>query len=714
MPRLGMCLRFAGPVAVVAAGLAFLAMPAPVAEAHGGRIVTPPPPPPAPPPIPPRPPVHPKPPPPTPPPRGEAPVPPTTPSEPVPTPPPPAGRLPGSPPTTPTDPTPPTPTKGDDPRDPVRSRRGRPRPAVSQGGWKEWWDVHGDSLRLGRGDARPVTPESPLFRVGDSETGGGSSAHDPDRATRRAVVRDVLPALLHALDPANRCDPDTVATAWLAWAKVATGPADVERLLAAARRRDLPSQVHEAAVLALGLLRRTGPEDAFDGRTLDGVRAVLFAVLDDELPTRTRCFAAIALGLLGDQASDDSDPFARGGRETVRGLWTRLREKSAGDEVPVALLVALSRQRPDAVPSGVLEGLRSLAVFGRLEGRSIGRAARAHAVTALACLMPREGGAGVFLGLLAARGTDEDVRRSAVLALGDGARSLDPTTRVETARRLCDAARACDRDTTGLVFVALAQVLAADFAAGSDAVAAGSAADETLLKAVAGGTFDHRPFAALALGIAAAPSRAARDVEAFASFRARALEALRRGAGEEGSDPDSRGAYCLALGLLEDEGSVELLRSVVVRRGAVESLRAHACAALGFVGTRTPETLAVLRTAVADRSSDPVRREAARALGMLGDVSAVPGLVKELGAGGSDHALARIVLAIGSIRDASAIAPLAALVRGRASSDSVRALACAGLGCLGDLEPTPSLSALAARVNYLARTDALHEALSIL
>lgn len=43
-----------------------------------------------------------------------------------------------------------------------------------------------------------------------------------------------------------------------------------------------------------------------------------------------------------------------------------------------------------------------------------------------------------------------------------------------------------------------------------------------------------------------------------------------------------------------------------------------------------------------------------------------------------------------------------------------RAPACAGLGLLADPERVPSLSLLGIDSNYLARTEALHEALSLL
>jgi len=109
-----------------------------------------------------------------------------------------------------------------------------------------------------------------------------------------------------------------------------------------------------------------------------------------------------------------------------------------------------------------------------------------------------------------------------------------------------------------------------------------------------------------------------------------------------------------------------------------------------------------------------VRREASRALGLLGDVTAVPLLLRAITSGASDHLLARAALALGDIRCPSAIPPVVVLAKVPATSDPARAVLLATLGLLGDLETVPSLRRLGVDSNYLARTDALHEALSLL
>ena len=77
---------------------------------------------------------------------------------------------------------------------------------------------------------------------------------------------------------------------------------------------------------------------------------------------RTRCFAALALGALGDQANSADDVFAKDGRPIIRGLWMRLDRVETDDDTAVSLLVALSLQNPRGVPSAVRDGLKKLAV----------------------------------------------------------------------------------------------------------------------------------------------------------------------------------------------------------------------------------------------------------------------------------------------------------------------------------------------------------------
>jgi hypothetical protein len=554
-----------------------------------------------------------------------------------------------------------------------------------------------------------VTEDSPLFRIGGDEAGNRS---DGERPTRRAIETEILPVLRANVDAASKEDSDVVAASLLAIGKLTSDPADVERLIAAGARKTAPDLVRESALLALGLLRRSPHDHRFPAGILDPVRERLFEAFDDDgIHVRGRCFAAFALGLLGDQPSGD-DEYSCDGRQTVRGLWTRLSGRFAGEELPVALLTGLSLQPPRGIPEAVKTELRSLCVSGRLAGRSHGTLARAHAVITLARL-DGAAHASTFIGMAKSRSFDVQVRRSAASALGLVADSIDSDQRAVAVATLLEVGRSGDPDTAGLAVVTVGRLLHADFAAGSGAAAERSRAAEALLRVADSGAHDVRPFAALALAIAGRGAGSAPDVPAFVDLQGRAVLALREGAANEQIDPDTRGAFCVALGLLGDGRSAASLRAILTKTSLPEDLRGYACVGLGLLGRPSPEGRAALRLALAERS-DVLRRQAARALGLLGDTSAVPTLIKEIQAGGPDHVVARLAVALGDVGDVAAVKPLATLARDKTVADATRAIASAALGLLADLEPLPSLSRLGTDGNPMVRTDALNEALTLL
>jgi len=635
-----------------------------------------------------------------------------TPKTPMPTPTPPGG---GGP-TTPT-PTPPvkTPPRVDPPPTAPRKipelgdRKGRRGLADTSGGWVPWWEANADAFRSGRRLEGVVTGDSPIAQVG-----GGGVATDAARAKAKAIEDVILPTLRAVLDPSVHEDSDVLASAFLALGKTTNDPADIQRLRAALRRREGPELPREGAALGLGLLRRTDAARTFDGRELDRVRTDLFdAIDDDRIPVRTRCFAALSLGLLAGQPTAPGDAFAKDGKLVVRGLWTRIQEDRAGDETAVALLVALSMQCRQGVPEAVLTGLRGLVATGLLGGRRHGGIVQAQAALTLARLADVDA-AGVFLGILKGRAQSLEVRRSAILALGVLAPRLDEVRRVGAIDALVSHARRGDPDTTGLAWITAGRVLAADLADGSSAILTRTAVADGLADVATRGAHAVRPFAALGLALAAEGRGRSFSLPDFVPLRARALSLLREGAADGTMDPGSRGAFLIGLGLAVDRPSSRLLAQIVRDGRGATSLRAHAAAGLGLLGEARDDVLSALHDAMTERSSEDLRREASRALGFLGDRRAVPVLVKDIEAGGADVVLARAAVALGSIGDPSAVRPLADIVMARRASDLSRAVAVAGLGLLGDMEDVPTLSLLSTDSNYLSRTASLAEAVSLL
>jgi len=723
------------PLAFLGLGLAGMSLcGAPRAYAHGGVINPPAPVPPsvppylrpdpyAPrPPTPPRPPTGPPPttppvgppdaPPPTTPPGGngpgKGPVQPTGNTPPAPTPAPPTTPKSGPPPGKPTGPQNPRPGVGDEPpssppakpgaHKPVR--RGKSAAGLEGLGWRDWWDTNADALR--RAVRSSVTTE------GDGQT-------NADELLSRHLRREqIVPLLRRVADRELGNDHDLVASAFLALARTTADEEDVNRLLQALGTDATPPLERESAALALGYLRRTTKSEGLPGRLLDHVRAGLFDAIDDDgVHVRCRCFAALALGLLGDQPGADDDAFARDGRLVVRGLWSRLLEDRAGQETTVALLVALSLQPPAGVPGAVRDGLRALATTGRLGNRPRGPLAEAHAALALARLSGGES-AGVFLGLLKSGARNPQSRRAAILALGLCATTADAAQRATAETELMLQGKRGDPQTAGLAILTAARLLAVDLTEPHATLPCDPAATaEALLDAAEHGGAGVRPFAALGLGLACRPVMG--DAPAtLEQLRGRALPLLRRVLAGDALEADARGAYAVGLGLARDDASLPLLGRLVSEGSVEDDLRAASCAGLGLLGRATPEVLAVLRRALAPTSDDEIRREAARALGSLGDRKASGSLLRELEADGPDHVRARAAVALGVLRDPGSVPALAELVRDPKRSDATRALAVAALGLVGDPERVPSSARLAVDANFLVRTDALEEALSIL
>jgi HEAT repeat protein len=76
--------------------------------------------------------------------------------------------------------------------------------------------------------------------------------------------------------------------------------------------------------------------------------------------------------------------------------------------------------------------------------------------------------------------------------------------------------------------------------------------------------------------------------------------------------------------------------------------------------------------------------------------------------------LAQVAVALGRLDDLAAVGPLLDLAKDGRRTELTQALAVVSLGLLADPAARPSLLLLSRHANYPARTDALHEVLTIL
>ncbi len=644
-----------------------------------------------------------------------------------PTPPPPPPPTTGAPTPTPSEPGLPTPkppppvTPGGGPPAPQPPMTGpeggpaRPKPSTLDfSNWVFWWGYNNDDI-LRIKEAIYAMRASAGTTLG--ELGGTSGAStDVHRPVQKQVREVMVPALLWAMDPAARQPADVEAAAYLALAKVTDEPSHADRLARGVYVGGEPAgrdpMVAESAALSLGLLRRSDATRRLSDSELDRVRDLLFRMFeDDRLKSgRTQGFAMLAIGLLGDQ------PTARSAASPQPTAAARivdlLHRRYANADLPVALMLALSLQSHETIEAEWLPALKDCALRGRLFGQPASDLLSSYAALALGRLGTAEH-AGAMLTAMTGRGP-LPVRRSAAIAVGSLGCKAMGSERAEIASRLLRTIQdAKDDSTRNFGTISLAYLLAADVGASrTDVLDAKGKPGKFLLDAACGGRFDHRPFAALALGLVARRIGERPALLEHGEFRLQATDVLRAGLANDHVDKRTRGAYAIGLGLIGDGGSRRTLEAMVADPGEDKELRGYSAVALGMIGGAPIQTVRTLRRAMTEPSSEELRLQAAVALGLLSVPDAVPALLEELEAADSQNVRGQIAVALARIGDSRAVQPLVDLLRSD-QAEGTRALACAALGMIGDIEALPSLSRLSKDLNYRAAPDLINEVLSI-
>jgi HEAT repeat protein len=654
------------------------------------------------------------------------PPPPPPPTEPPPTTPPDTTPPSGPPPVTPPDPTTPPPPPQSNP-DPETGSTRRSS-SIGYENWTFWWGNNKDDiLNIKESIYRlRFTDDNPLAQIG----GTRGNTHDATRATEKQVKDLLIPALEWAMDHKNKQHPDTESASYLALAKVTSDPAHIRALQNGVTNDALDKIVRESAALSLGLLRRGEGRRAFDARELDRVRDFCFeAFVDDKNDTRLRSFAMLAVGLLGDQ------PTVRGVQTTGSGgglfhapdaavqattsarIYDLLRASYSDDgSLQTSLLLALSLQPSDTVTTAMLDTLKECTLQGRLFKADVNDTVQSYAALALGRV-----GTDLYidamLNAMAIKKTGLNTKRSAAIALGQLGRRVDGARRAEIASGLVKAIEAAkDHSTKNFGIISLAYLLEADVRAQRTDVlnAKGAKVADYIVKIAEDGNYVQRPFGALALGLVGRAIGDKAEIVAYGELREKAIQILRAGITDQKMDKRSRAGFAVGLGMLRDSGAKKELVAIVADKVEDSELRGYAAVALGMIGEPSPEVVKAIEDALHERSSEELRQQTAVALGLLGNQGAVELLLKELDEADTQNVQGQIVLALAQIGDARAIGKLVELMKNEAKPDLTRALACAGLGLIGDLEMIPSLARISKDINYRAATDAINEVLSIL
>lgn len=611
------------------------------------------------------------------------------------------------------------PATGEMPRQAIGGQRGRGRRAAWYGpgmtSWVWWYEANRERYEDLR-RRRFQTPAAPLFGVGVAR--GPSVGRLTVRVAPRQRERLLGATLAIVNSPADQWI-HTHAAALVALGKLAEDPAHVQPLLDALPRASTASAyLRESAALGLGQLKRSDPSIQLPAGTLDRVRTALAVALKDNvLQPRTRAFAALSLGLLGDQPSAHGDAIASRTAEELFQTWVK---GGLPDEVQVGVLMGMVRLPADAVTSVMRLVLEGCALRGRHWDCRPSTLVRSNAILALAEIGTAKSARALAAMIDPKQQAPVGLKQAAALAAGILGERF-PETRAQLGRAVLGALDATkEPGARHTLWMTIGRLLAADAKIGATALLDDEKTGARLLAALGTANLEERPFVALAMAIAVRPPCEAEDEPyAWHTFRAKTATAL-RAAFEEDGDAQNRGALAVALGLARDGRSVLPLLDVLKNADQTPELRAYAALGLGLLGDGRREVVKAVTDAVRDPRDRVLQMRAATAVGLLdGGIredrdAAIKILLAEMRRSRDQIVKGQIAITLARIGDSAAIAPLIEMAQGEREPHLNRAMAAAALGLIGDCEIHPVLAASRWNSHYLSHASVVRDILDTL
>ncbi|MCA9321400.1 MAG: HEAT repeat domain-containing protein, partial [Planctomycetes bacterium] len=531
--------------------------------------------------------------------------------------------------------------------------------------WAAWWFFNDDRFLNLKAKIRSQEQDTD---TGDLFMGQGAS--DTIVKVSAKKIRDkVNPALEYAIK-----DPhyDTRAAAVIALGKTGFDQ-NLGHILKTVN--DTDHRVRESACLAMGIL---GNKEAvpflIEVMNNSAVAKDKLGLEKQDVLTRTRAFAALGLGLIGSR-TDITDTQA------VSALTAMMhsKESSTHRDLAVAPVIALGLMK-------ATETVPELIKYASDEDNDAWT--RAYVMTTLAKLGDP---AAKDLLLDALRDKQNAVVQSAARGLG---LLVSPDDKKAMKRLHAMVKSGKDLAAKNFAIISLGQI--------------GGIENRNFLARMIdkGNTFEHT-FSAMALAVYYSNEKNSGDPEKMEICK----EIHKSFNGTK--NPLERGAYAVALGIMGyDSAGDDILE--VLEDGGPADLRSHLCISLGLM--RFEKALKAIQETVKDKVDVDLRRNAAIALGLMGDKTAVESLKAEIADSANSQAVhGAVVQGLGFIGDVSAVDTLAEMVRDRVKyKDATRAFAAVALGLLGDKDPISVLVNLAENNNYIIRTDAMGEVLTIL
>lgn len=591
--------------------------------------------------------------------------------------------------------------------------------------WPYWWEFNKEpylNLKSKIHGEESVTG-SDGFNIGHGEKRFTKHTYKPSDEQIRGLV---VPALLAALE--TESDNDIVTGCLIALAKIGDAPSEsgespfeavIARFLA-----DKNQEISETAAVALGILANPRSIDTLKDLLEDNPRGRAL-VRQSEVDNRRRAFAAYGLGLIGKRAAREADRIRIVSilRRAFETDTTRTRDLRVGCVIAMGLVAletldtldspALEKKGalvpPESSRSAQLEYLLAFLADDRQE-----HLVRAHCPTALARLLVglppgsheayRAKIAGDLLGRLEPRAKERnEVVQSSVQALGligtnDDANPLD--------RKIREALAGVSQDVAARNFamISLAKIGARTAIGAGNAEGGLEEITKVLLARLAGGRGNVKAWAAISCGVLA--NELARTNEGTTRI-ATLQSAVRIALDEEGKDPSKLGALAIAAGLM---GHIEVKERLVLRLDSTKDENARGYVAIGLGLMNAHDTTDKINRLVdASKYLPELLKQAAIALGLLGDKDVVPKLIALLQESRGQATQASLAKALGFIGDRRSIEPLIRMLQNQDLTTGARSFAAVALGIVSDKEDLPWNSKIALDLNYLAATQTLTE-----
>lgn len=605
------------------------------------------------------------------------------------------------------------------PNTPGGGSRGPTTGAVSAGDdltlWQFWWGFNKDPyLNLkSRIHGGGVQTGSDEFFIGNGMQDQAKNTLAPSEQTIREKI---VPALIRALE--NETNNDIITGAMMSLAKIGDeqledGTSRFEEILRPFLK-DGNQEIAESAALALGVLgneKSIGTlrhllQDDLEGRQLVGSEA--------GVNYRTRAFAAFGLGQIGHYTGDQAKRA-----EIVELLWEVCESpKGSTRDIKVAAVIAMglvplpveggSEDEESAAPRNRSEQVAYLLDFFQEDRDSHKHEmVRAHAPRSIVKLMEGLDDPQIKTDVVKALapyvskrghiGTRE-MRQSASLAfgmLGD----LDMDEEDKKIREcLMDATGNGEAQVKNFSVIALGQVGGRP-GSGEEPMKGASEIRKHLQRHLSQGKSMVKPWAGLAIGVM---ERGLLDAEETPSKDA--LAALRQSL-REAKSKDRVGAYAIACGIAQDVESESILLEKLDTM-ADDEVRGNLTIGLGLMQSVT--SVKSIQEVVADsKYRGSLLKQAAIALGLLGDKKVVDQLVTMLAEAKTLTTQAALASALGFIGDTNSVDPLITMLENEEITPAARGFAAVALGIVADREPLPFNSKFAVDINYRANTVTL-------